>query len=191
MTMGVDLGTVGTWVGAVIALVPALTAFQRTWPGFTADDRRRRRILSDLRLMRALPKGSVRDDLSAAILESTSDMLRERRRDKRIEQAWTGGSIGWFVTWVLLVLLSAVPSGATWAAVVKPSLSVFVLIALAFSLVCFGAIVVLAVRQGRRWLKARSSAPVDEGALAGSLEEHPDVMAVGTSPPTMGDDAVL
>lgn len=107
--------------------------------------------------MRSLPKGLVRDELNAAIQAATADMLVERRRDRRIEQALTAGSIGWFVTWVLLVLPSALPSGPTWASLVKPSLLVLALIALLFSLACFTAVIVLAVQRTRRWYLARAS----------------------------------
>lgn len=114
----VDIGTaiVTIAVGA-IAVLPRVSAL--SGPG-----REQAAIQRDCELWRAMPEGAVRDRLGSVIGNRTEALLRERRRDKTVENAWRYGSAWLAVAWVVLVLSTAVTSDAAWAGHVRTALEV-------------------------------------------------------------------
>lgn len=96
---------------AVVGVIGSLVvAFVARLTGLTQDDRQRARIVRDAELWKALPASDARDSLEEHIATATASLLVERKADRRFARLWAVGAWFAFGAWVLLLVLSAVPS---------------------------------------------------------------------------------
>lgn len=72
-----------------------------------------------------MPAGQARDLLGQHIEERTGALLRDRRRDKTVENGWLAGTAWVAGAWVLLVASTAVSSTQAWAGYLRTALQLF------------------------------------------------------------------